>query len=259
MFLEGVGPRVFAHRGLSLDAPENTLLAFRHALMAGATHIETDVHASADGIAVLSHDADCNVAGTRIRLERLTMEELRRVGLGKGQSFSSLREGLDAFPDARFNIDVKSAAAAQATAAAVSAAGAIGRVLITSFSENRRQQTVGLLPGVATSASASVIGRSVLAARLGMAAPLRLFLKGIVAVQVPESVRSLRILTPRFIRAVHAAGVEVHVWTVNDPDDMNRLMDLGVDGLVTDRCDLAVSVIAARTWESPPRNDVTER
>ncbi|HSP52553.1 MAG TPA: glycerophosphodiester phosphodiesterase family protein [Cryobacterium sp.] len=247
MFLEGVGPRVFAHRGLSLDAPENTLLAFRHALAAGATHLETDVHATDDGIAVLSHDADHDVEGTRIRLDQLTMGELRRIALGKGQSFASLSEGLDAFPEARFNIDVKSAAAVEAAATAVRDAGAIDRVLITSFSETRRRRTAALLPGVATSASASVVMRVVLAAESGAAAPVRHVLKGLTAVQVPESVRFLRILSPRFIRRVHAAGVEVHVWTINDPVDMNRLLDLGVDGLVTDRCDLAAAVIAARS------------
>jgi len=247
MFLEGVGPRVFAHRGLSLTAPENTLLAFCHALAAGATHIETDVHATGDGIAVLSHDADHDVAGTRVRLDQLTMGELRRIGLGKGQSFVSLREGLDAFPEARFNIDVKSTAAIEATAAAIRDAGAVDRVLITSFSETRRRRTAGLLPGVATSASASVLMRAVLAAELGVAAPIRHALKGFAAVQVPESVRFLRILTPRFIRGMHAAAVEVHVWTINDPESMIRLLDLGIDGLVTDRCDLAVALIAART------------
>ena len=65
--------------------------------------------------------------------------------------------------------------------------------------------------------------------------------------QIPESVRFLRILTPRFVRGIHAAGVEVHVWTVNDPESMTRILDLGVDGLVTDRCDLAAAIIAART------------
>ena len=247
MFLEGVRPRVFAHRGLSLDAPENTLLAFRHALAAGATHIETDVHATDDGIAVLSHDADHDVAGTRIRLDQLTMGELMRIGLGKGQSFASLREALDAFPEARFNIDVKATAAVEATAAAVRDAGAIDRVLITSFSENRRRRTAGLLPGVATSASASVLMRAVLATAMGVARTARHTLKGFAAVQVPETVRSHRILTPRFIRGMHAAGVEVHVWTINDSEAMIRLLDLGVDGLVTDRCDLAVEIIAART------------
>jgi glycerophosphoryl diester phosphodiesterase len=246
MYLEGTRPRVFAHRGLSLDAPENSLLAFRHALSAGATHLETDVHATVDGIAVLSHDADHEVAGTRIRLDQLTMGELRRVGLGKGQSFASLREGLDAFPEARFNIDVKSTAAVDATAAAVRDAHAIDRVLITSFSETRRRRTASLLPGVTTSASASVLMRAVVAAGLGVAAPLRLSLKGFAAVQVPESVRFLHLLTPRFIRGMHSASVEVHVWTINDPDSMIRLLDLGVDGLVTDRCDLAAAIIAAR-------------
>jgi glycerophosphoryl diester phosphodiesterase len=92
-----------------------------------------------------------------------------------------------------------------------------------------------------------VVLRAFLAAELGVTAPLRRSLKGFAAVQIPESVRFLRILTPRFVRSVHAAGVEVHVWTVNDPDDMTRLLDLGVDGLVTDRCDLAVAVIAAHS------------
>ncbi|TFC88834.1 glycerophosphodiester phosphodiesterase [Cryobacterium sinapicolor] len=247
MYLEGVGPRVFAHRGLCLEAPENTLLAFEHALAAGATHLETDVHATDDGIAVLSHDAEHDVAGTRIRLDQLTMTELRRIGVGRGQSFASLREGLDAFPEARFNIDVKSTAAIEPTAAAVHDAGAIDRVLITSFSETRRRRTKALLPGVATSASASVLLRAALAAELGGSAPLRHTLRGCAAVQVPESVRFLRILTPRFIRGMHAAGVEVHVWTINEPESMIRLLDLGVDGLVTDRCDLAAAIINART------------
>jgi glycerophosphoryl diester phosphodiesterase len=246
-FLEGAAPKVFAHRGLALNAPENTLLAFQHALAAGATHIETDVHATDDGVAVLSHDPDFAVPGTKIRVDGLTMAQLRRINLGDGQAFASLAEGLDAFPDARFNIDVKSEAAIEATAAAVTDARATSRVLITSFSEDRRRRTARLLPGVATSASAPVVARAFLAAELGLAAPVRQSLKGMAAVQVPESVRFLRILTPRFIRAMHAADVEVHVWTVNDPVAMGRLLSLGIDGIVTDRCDLAVAVIARRT------------
>ncbi|TFC41995.1 glycerophosphodiester phosphodiesterase [Cryobacterium sp. TMT1-21] len=246
-FLDGASPRVFAHRGLALDAPENTLLAFAHALAAGATHIETDVRATDDGIAVISHDADFVIPGTRIRVDSLTMAELHRINRGHGQSFSSLGEGLDAFPDARFNIDVKSEAAIEATAFAVRDANATGRVLITSFSEDRRRRTAALLPGVATSPSASIVASAFAAAELGLGASLRRSLHGFTAVQVPETVRFLRILTPRFIRAVHAAGVEVHVWTVNDPADMSRLLDLGIEGLVTDRCDLAAAVIADRT------------
>ncbi|MDJ0322617.1 glycerophosphodiester phosphodiesterase family protein [Cryobacterium sp. PH31-AA6] len=246
-FLDGPGPRVFAHRGLSLNAAENTILAFEHALLAGATHLETDVRASDDGIAVLSHDADFAVPGARIRVDRLRMAELRRINLGHGQPFAGLGEALDTFPDARFNLDVKSDAAVDATVEAVRAANATDRVLITSFSDERRARTVGQLPGVATSASASIVVRAFLAAELRLSGQVRRAMSGISAMQIPETMRSLRVLTPRFVRAMHAIGVEVHVWTVNDPAAMRRMLDAGVDGLVTDRCDLAVGVIAARS------------
>ena len=119
-FLQGRRPRIIAHRGLALDAPENTLLAFLRALNAGATHLETDVHASADGVAVISHDPDLGrVAGRSVNVGQLTMPELRRVDLGHGQGFCSLAEALDAFPQARFNIDIKDEASAAPAAEAM--------------------------------------------------------------------------------------------------------------------------------------------
>ena len=246
-FLSSAGPRVFAHRGLALDAPENTLLAFLKALSAGATHIETDVHASLDGAAVISHDADLTrLVGRDVRLDQLTLTELKRINLGEGQSFSSLSEALDAFPDAQFNIDVKTEDAIEPTAHAILSANATTRVLITSFSEDRRRRAVHLLPGVATSASASVFLKVFLAGTLGLNGLARRSLRGIAAVQLPERVGVMRVVTPRLIRAMHLIGVEVHVWTVNEPSVMKRLLDLGVDGIVTDRCDLAVAVIAER-------------
>ena len=246
-FLASAGPRVFAHRGLSLEAPENTLLSFLSALSIGATHLETDVHVSLDGVAVLSHDPDLErVAGSSARVDQLTMAELERINLGADQCFVSLAEALDAFPEALFNIDVKVAGAVQPTAQAVLKAGATARVLITSFSEARRRGVVALLPGVATSASPPVLARALPAARLGLTGPARRVLRGFAAVQVPERYGRLRVVTPRFIRVMHAVDVEVHVWTVNDPARMRLLLDLGVDGIVTDRCDLAVAVIAAR-------------
>lgn len=246
-FLPAHGTRVFAHRGLALDAPENTLLSFHRALAAGATHLETDVHASLDGVAVVSHDADIGrLTGRSVPIDRLTMSELRRVDVGGGEGFVSLAEALETFPTARFNIDVKVERAALPTARAVLAAKATERVLVTSFTERNRARTVALLPGVATSPSARVFARAVVAERLGMKAVLRRTLGRYCAVQVPEQVRFLRIVTRRFVRSMHDAGVEVHVWTVNDVDDMARLLDLGVDGLVTDRADLAVALVARR-------------
>jgi glycerophosphoryl diester phosphodiesterase len=247
-FLAVSGPRVFAHRGLSLEAPENTLLAFLKALTSGATHLETDVQVTRDGVAVLSHDPDLvRLAGRKERVDQLTMAELRRINLGAGQSFVSLGEALDTFPEARFNIDVKSAGAAEPTARAVLDAGATRRVLITSYSEERRSRTTALLPGVATSASSPVLLKALLASRVGLTGRAGQALRGFAAVQVPERYGRLRVVTPRFIRVMHAIGVEVHVWTVNEPAAMSRLLDLGVDGLVTDRCDLAAEIIAGRS------------
>jgi glycerophosphoryl diester phosphodiesterase len=246
-FLSGPLPRIIAHRGLAIEAPENTLLAFLRALNAGATHLETDVHGSADGVAVISHDPDLSrLIGRDVRIEQLTMNELRRVDLGHGQSFCSLAEALDAFPEARFNIDVKDSRAAAPTAEAVQKARATERVLITSFDEKRRRAAADALPGVASSASVTRFLPAILGAKLGLSGVARSALRGLVAVQIPERDHGVRLVTARTVRILHAAGVEVHVWTVNDPRDMTRLLDLGVDGLVTDRCDLLKSLVASR-------------
>ena len=246
-FLSTSRPRVLAHRGLAVDAPENTLLAFLSALSNGATHLETDVHLSRDKIPVLSHDPDLTrLVGSAVRVDQLTLAELKRIDLGHGQTFASLSEALDAFPEALFNIDVKADAAPEPTATAIGQATAIPRVLVTSFSERRRRSTVELLPGVATSPSAAVLRAVIPATTLHLDSAVRRRLTGFAAVQVPERVKRLRIVTPRFVDAMHAAGVEVHVWTVNEPAAMTRLLDLGVDGLVTDRCDIAAEVIASR-------------
>lgn len=238
---------MFAHRGLAVEAPENTMLAFAKALAVGATYIETDVHASLDGIAVIAHDPDLSrIAGRDVRVDALPFSELRKIDLGDGQSFCSLAEALDAFPDTRFNIDVKSAAAVGPTIAAVIAARASRRVLVSSFSESRRRAALRGLPGVVSSASAPRFVIALLAGKLGLSPVVRRALRGLVAVQVPERALGLRITTARMIRRLHAAGVEVHVWTVNDPLRMAELLELGVDGIVTDRADLAVSVVSAR-------------
>jgi glycerophosphoryl diester phosphodiesterase len=215
-------------------------------LSAGATHLETDVHASSDGIAVISHDPQLpRIAGESRRVEQLTMAQLRRVNLGNGQGFVSLAEALDAFPNALFNIDVKSAPAVEPTANAIRSARATGRVLVTSFSTARRTRTTALLPGVATSASSPQVLAAILGARLGITALVRRVARTVDAVQLPERYHGIRLVTPRSVRVLHAAALEMHVWTVNDPADMLRLLKLGVDGIVTDRCDIARDVVAS--------------
>lgn len=241
-------PRIFAHRGLALNAPENTLLAFAHAVGIGVRYIETDVHASRDGVAVVAHDADLSrVAGRDLRVSQLTLAELRRIDLGEGQGFSSLSEALDAFPETRFNIDVKAAAAVGPTVAAIEKTRAVSRVLVTSFDEGRRRATASALPRVATSASARRFATALVALRSGARRTAARALQGMNAVQVPERALGIRVTTPRMIGLLHDVGVEVHIWTVNSPDRMRELLDLGVDGIVTDRADLALGILRERS------------
>ena len=241
------GPRVLAHRGLARGVPENTLAAFERALAAGASYLETDVHVSADGEAVISHDHDLSrLAGRSETVASLTAKELGALDLGAGHGLPTLRAALAAFPQARFNIDVKVAGATRPTVRAVLEAEAVGRVLITSFDERRRRATVAGLPGVATSASAVAVLRAVAATRVRSLAAFRAAVQGLHALQVPERYGRVRVVTPRLIELAHRAGIEVHVWTVDDEGDMHRLLDLGVDGIVTDRADLGLPLVAGR-------------
>lgn len=235
---------MLAHRGLAIEAPENTLLAFAKALAVGVTHIETDVHVSADDVAMISHDPDLRrLTGRRATLAHLTAAELRRIDLGAGQGYCSLAEALDGFPDVRFNIDIKAGAAVGPTVDAVVAAHAAQRVLIGSFSPARRLAALRMLPDVATSISARGAVGAVAAARAGSLVTLRRILRDVQAVQLPASVLGMQSFTSRTLPRFHAVGVEVHAWTVNEPAEMDRLLALGVDGLVTDRADLGIEAL----------------
>jgi glycerophosphoryl diester phosphodiesterase len=239
-------PRVFAHRGFAVEAPENTFGSFSAAVALGVTHIETDVHASKDGVAVISHDSVLDrVASRPGNIADFTFADLQRMDLGGGHGFVSLEETLDAYPLTFFNIDVKSADAAIPAASAILNAGAVERVLVSSFSESRRRAALRLLPGVATSASGPVFAAALLAARAGLTPLLRRILDRIDAVQIPERALGISTTTPAMISQFHAAGVEVHVWTINEASDMARLLAARVDGIVTDRADVALDVIAS--------------
>ena len=228
-------PRILAHRGLALEAPQNSVEAFRAALTAGATHLETDVRASADGVAVLVHDAELT-DGTPV--DRLPLAALRR----RLPSVATLDEALAALPAGRFNIDVKAGAAVAPTVAALRRADATARVLLTSFSLLRRRAAVRRLRGIATSGSAAEVLAALLAARLGQGA-LRRALAGLDALQVPPYAAGIDLGAPPFLGAAHAAAVEVHIWVIDEPARMRSLVAAGVDGIVTDRSDLAAAAL----------------
>lgn len=244
-------PRVLAHRGLvppdATAGTENSFMAVAAAHAAGATYVESDCHLTRDGTVVLFHDDDLRrVAGDPRRVADLTARELDAVMSDRG-GLLTLAQALDAFPTLRFNLDVKAGAAAVPVGRVV--APHTARVLLTSFSDSRRiaamraAMDAGASLRPATSAGTTVVSRTLIAVALRSQRLVDRELSGVDALQIPERYGRFRVLSSRLIAAAHAAGVEVHVWTVNDPVDMLRLVAAGVDGIVTDRADLALSIL----------------
>ncbi|MBK5239566.1 MAG: hypothetical protein JJE28_10740, partial [Actinomycetales bacterium] len=180
-FFSGELPRILAHRGLAQNADENTIAAFGAAFGAGAQILETDVRATADGVAVLIHDA---FLANGMRVQDLTLKELQAVELPRGGTVPTLLEALVSFSEAKFNIDLKSSDAVVPTAEAITNALAIDRVLVASFSRSRQRRAVKLLPGVATSASSLIVLGAVVAGKLRWVALMRFILHCELAVRV---------------------------------------------------------------------------
>lgn len=257
-FLDGALPLAFAHRGGAglPGAAENTLAAFGAAVDLGCTHLETDVRATADGVAVLCHDEtlDRLTAGERSGpVGAVSWAEVSRLRVGGREPFARLDELLDTFPDALVNVDVKQDAAVGPFLSAVRRTGAADRIGVASFSPlraGRLRRALG--PTVAASATppevVSWLGRAAVGPmRPAAPAPGRTGRTGRpVSYQVPERARGLAVVTARTVAAAHRAGRHVHVWTVDDAADMNRLLDAGVDGIVTDRPDVLLGVLHRR-------------
>lgn len=245
-------PIALAHRGGdALPANvgiENSLRAVGNAVALGYRYIETDARASIDGVAFAFHDHDLTrvapQAGFGDRpFGSLTAEEIRSVRLPGGEPIATIAELLEAFPTTRFNIDVKTPEVIEPTVRVIREAAAQRRVLLASFSHARLTRVRQLLPEVVTSASPQEITALRLQPRMW-----RSFLRagGAVCLQVPEYRYNVRIVTPRFIAAAHRYGMQVHVWTVDEPADIERLLDAGVDGIITDRPDVLRDVLQER-------------
>jgi glycerophosphoryl diester phosphodiesterase len=239
-YLAGPLPRIFAHRGFHERYPENSLSAFREAVKLGATHLETDVRVTRDGVAVLFHDASATVAGRKIPLSAMTYDEL--VSCFADREIPTLDSALEAFPAARFNIDIKDARAIAPVIAVLDARAAWRRVLLASFSETTRRKVLAAHSNALTSASRRLVILSSLFSVLRLQGLFQRVLRDIVALQIPERIGFVPLVTARLIANCHGSGVEVHVWTVNDTDDIHRLLSLGVDGIISDRCDRVVAV-----------------
>ncbi len=239
-----------AHRGFSRDGLENSMAAFQAAVDLGFRYVETDAHGTTDGVAVALHDPslDRTTDGTG-NVADLPWSRVKDARIGGREPVPTLEDILGTWPELRVNIDVKAASGIGPVADAIEKTAAHRRVCIASFSTARREATVKRLSQpVATSAGTREAAAYFAGgfARANLAGALR----SVGALQVPSSVGPVRLLTERHVRAAHAAGKFVHVWTVNDPLRMAELLDLGVDGIVTDRADLLKDVLIARgKWE----------
>ncbi len=229
-----------AHRGGAfhpeLEGLENTLEAFRHAVALGYRYLETDVHVTADGVLLALHDTVLDrVTDRRGEVAALTHTEVRRARIGGRAEVPTLAALLDELPGARFNIDLKSDGAVRPLADLVAARGQEDDVLVGSFSRARLREFRRLTGGrVATSAAPVEVAAFL--ARPSRRAPFD-------ALQVPRRRGPLPIVTARLVRRAHAAGKHVHVWTVDEPEEVRELLALGVDGLFTDRTDVLRSVL----------------
>ena len=249
-------PIIYAHRGGAALRPENTIAAFDHGIACGAEGLEFDVHLSKDGVVIVHHDDTLErTTNSRGRVADYTADELRRVDAGctftngngghpfRGQQIGipTLREVLRRYPSARLIIELKvgGSTLAERVIDDVRAADALDRVALGSFYPEALLAARRYEPAIATGAAKEetrwALYRSWLGLTLG-ATPYREF-------QVPEWSGLTPIVTRRFVDAAHRAGIPVKVWTVNSVADMRRLLSKGVDALITDRPDLARSVL----------------
>jgi glycerophosphoryl diester phosphodiesterase len=254
-------PLVYAHRGGSALAPENTLPAFDNGVKLGADGLELDVHLSRDGVAVVHHDATLDrTTDAHGPIADRTAGELERVDAaagfagdgsypfrGRGIGVPMLRTVLSRYRDTRFIIEIKNSSAALADAVLdeLRRANAVDRACVGAF------QTAGLRrlrqhePSLATSASLEEVRLALYGSWVGW--PIRS--RSYAAFQVPERHGTTTVVSPRFIRAAHRGGLVVQVWTVDELEDMRRLLEWGADALITDRPDRAVQLIREHTRE----------
>lgn len=243
-------PVVIAHRGSRDLWPENTMLAFENAVSIGVEHVETDVHVSADGVVHCFHDHTLNrITGEDGLFIDRTAEEIANLDAGhshrgaegfdfrsKQISIPTFEELVTTFPEVRVVVDLKHDEVVEPFARTVSTLGVGERLIVGSFDDDRIGRFRDLVGGkVATSTGVAESRSWLVASRSGRGVD-----GSASALQVPLQMRGLRIIDEKLVDAAHERGLQVHAWTVNDPAMIRQLLSLGVDGIVTDRPDLAL-------------------
>jgi glycerophosphoryl diester phosphodiesterase len=245
-YLAGPTPLAMAHRGGAIEHVENTMPAFEASVALGYRYLETDVRVTADGRLVVFHDPVLERVTDRTgRVDQLPWSEVSRARIGGREPILALEDLLGAWPDVRFNIDLKAPGVISPLAHAVRRLKVEDRVCLASFSDARvaaARRVFG--PDVCTALGP----RGVAALRLSSYSPRAAGLVRIQAgcAQVPLQLGGRAVVDERFLAAAHARGLQVHVWTVNDAADCTAMLDLGVDGVMTDRPAMLRDVLAER-------------
>ena len=245
-FLDSPTPVAMAHRGGAIEHVENTMPAFEACLALGYRYLETDVRVTSDGVLVAFHDPTLDRVTDRTgRVEQLPWREVRSALIGGREPVVGLEELLGSWPEVRFNLDVKAAGVLAPLVRTVRRLQAEDRICLGSFSDARLAAARRLFgPRVCTSLGP----RGVAALRLSSYSPRAAGLVRIQAgcAQVPLQLGGRPLVDERFIATAHARGLQVHVWTVDDPAEAEELLDLGVDGVMTDRPAMLRGVLRAR-------------
>ena len=242
-FLDHPGPIPFAHRGGASEAPENTLPAFEHAVRLGYRYLETDVHATADGVLVAFHDDRLDRVTDRTGvIAEMTWAEVSEARVDGREPIPLLEDVLGTWPEVRVNIDPKADTSVEPLIEVLRRTASAQRVCIGAFSDERIDRVraalgTGLCTGMGPD---ELVG--LLRAFQGEAVEFRS-----QAAQIPtHDFKGRPLATAELVEVAHRHGIAVHVWTIDDPDEMHRLLDLGVDGIMTDRPAVLREVFEAR-------------
>lgn len=253
-YFDAPTPLPLAHRGGARYGPnegiENSLAAFHHAADLGYRYMETDVHSSADGAVYAFHDETLErLTGDPAAIADLSSPVVDAARLSGREPIPRMQDLFESLPDVRFNIDIKADSAVDPTLDLVRRMGAIDRVCFASFSHERLQRIRSQMPAAASSFSPKEVTRLKLGRGTIGAYGVR---HGGVCVQVPHRHGRITVVTPGFVRRAHRLGLQVHVWTIDDEAEMKQLLDMGVDGLVSDRIDVLKEVLTSRgLWRDP--------
>ena len=240
-FLKHQAPIAFAHRGGASDAPENTMPAFQRAVDLGYIYMETDVHVTRDGKLLAFHDDDLSrTCGIQGLISELDFAEVSQARVNGTEPIPLLEDLITTWPNVHLNIDCKSDQALQPLEARLAKGDLFDRVCIGSFSDKRLNH---LRDTFGEKLCTSMGPRDVTKLRLGSWVRTTGKFRNIHAAQVPVSQGPLTIVDKTFVEAAHRAELQVHVWTIDDPIEMKRLLDLGVDGIMTDRPEILKKVM----------------